>query len=473
LRHSYRVRNPRSGALDFSFEEPSPEAIHASVSALRAAQRAWSAAEPERRAAALLTWASAIESDTALLDALCMDTGRYAIAALEIRAVVALIRRWAAQAPAILRATPSQGEASIPGIRYESLAQPMPVVGVISPWNFPLLLSMIDTIPALLAGAAAIIKPSEVAPRFAIEMNRLLASAPELQPVVRFVLGTGATGAAIVQSVDAVCFTGSVATGRSVAVAAAQRLIPAFLELGGKDPLIVLPGSDLERASDIALRASVQATGQACQSIERVYVPQADMREFTRLLVQKAERITLNTHDVRRGDLGPIIFAKQADIIEAQLADALSQGAQLLSGGKIERHADGLWLRPTILINVTHAMRIMTEESFGPIIPVMPYGDTDEALRLANDSEYGLSAAVIGPDLVSARAFAAHIEAGAVSINDAALTSLVFEAEKQAFKASGLGSSRMGDTGLTRFLRRKAYLTQHGAALALIGDGVA
>jgi succinate-semialdehyde dehydrogenase/glutarate-semialdehyde dehydrogenase len=288
-----------------------------------------------------------------------------------------------------------------------------------------------------------------------------IARHPELAAVLAFVTGDGETGAALIDQVDALCFTGSVATGRKVAEACARNFIPAFLELGGKDPAIVLPGADPDRAAAIILRASVQATGQACQSLERVYVHESLEKPFLERLVARAEAVELNWPDIHRGHIGPLIFAKQADIIAAHLKDAVEQGARILTGGVIERHGGGCWLRPTVVTGVNHRMQLLTEETFGPVIPVMTYADVDEAVRLANDSRYGLSGAVIGPE-AEALAVAARLDVGAVSINDGGLTTEVYDAEKNAFKFSGMGASRMGPSGLLRFLRKRALLLQRG-----------
>jgi acyl-CoA reductase-like NAD-dependent aldehyde dehydrogenase len=283
---------------------------------------------------------------------------------------------------------------------------------------------------------------------------------PELAGVLSVITGDGQTGAALIEQVDAVCFTGSVPTGRKVAEACARRLIPAFLELGGKDPVIVLESADPDRAAAVVLRASVQASGQACQSLERVYVHETVQSEFLKRLVARADAVSLNYPDSHRGQVGPLIFARQAEIIAAQLGDAVAKGARILTGGRIENHGGGLWLRPTVVTGVTHDMALMTEETFGPVMPVLGFRSTDEAVRLANESMYGLSAAVLG-DEAEALKVARRLHAGAVSINDGALTTEVFDAEKNAFKLSGLGASRMGPSGLLRFLRKKALLIQH------------
>jgi succinate-semialdehyde dehydrogenase / glutarate-semialdehyde dehydrogenase len=290
---------------------------------------------------------------------------------------------------------------------------------------------------------------------------------PALAGVLQIAQGDGAIGAALIDVVDAICFTGSVATGMKVAVQAAGRLIPAFLELGGKDPLIITATADLERAITAALRGSVLSTGQACQSIERIYVAADIYGAFVTGLTKAAQAVRFNQPDIGVGEIGPIIFPRQADILADQIADAIAKGAKVLTGGQIEHHLGGLWLAPTVIVDVDHDMKVMRDETFGPIMPVMAFDSVDEAVSLANDSIYGLSAGVIAGSLEEAEAIGRRIDAGGVSLNDAALTSQFYEAEKHSFKQSGLGGSRMGPAGFQRFCRRKALIANHGAVTPL------
>jgi len=455
------ARNPRTGAHDFEFIAASPADVHALAERLRAGQARWSARTVDERCAQLLRLAITLEAGRpALAAALENDTGRRRIAGMEVDGVVASIRSWVAQAPGLAPSAWTEGRAN-PAIRHAPQFVPYALVGVISPWNFPLTLSMIDAVPALLAGCSVLIKPSEVTSRF-IAPAMAAIEAAGLADVLAFVTGDGQTGSALIADVDAVCFTGSVATGRKVAAAAAERMIPAFLELGGKDPMIVLASADLEHATDAALRGSVLSTGQACQSIERIYVQRSLYDAFLERLVQKAQGVRLNWPDITSGEIGPIIFDAQAGILERHIADAVAKGAVIHSGGAIEDHGGGLWLRPTVMSGVDHAMAVMTEETFGPILPVMAFDTEEEAILLANDTVYGLSASVFAGTLEEAETLARQIDAGAVSLNDAALTSLFHEAEKHSFKLSGLGGSRMGPAGFQRFLRRKALIANTG-----------
>jgi acyl-CoA reductase-like NAD-dependent aldehyde dehydrogenase len=460
------ARDPRTGERDVAFDAPSRATILEAGAALRAAQPRWSDAGYRRRGEALGRLAEALGARRSeLVAALEIDTGRRRIAGTEVDAVVGSIAAWRGIAAGLDEAPWVSGRAA-PHIRHTAQRVPYPLVGVISPWNFPLLLAMIDTIPALMAGCAVLLKPSEVTPRFIAPLREIVAEAG-LEGVLGVVAGDAETGREIVERVDCVCFTGSVTTGRKVAVAAAGRLIPAFLELGGKDPLIVLEGADLDAATDAALRGSVVATGQACQSIERIYVARPIYPAFLDRLTAKAAAVRLNWPEIAVGESGPIIFAPQAQVLARQIADAVARGGRVLTGGAVERHGGGLWLRPTVIADATPDMLVMTEETFGPILPVAPFDSVDEAVGLANSGEFGLSAAVFAATLDEAEAVGRRIEAGAISLNDAALTALFYEAAKQSFKASGLGPSRMGEEGLTRFTRRKALIANTAAPAPL------
>ncbi|HEY9662903.1 MAG TPA: aldehyde dehydrogenase family protein, partial [Allocoleopsis sp.] len=248
------------------------------------------------------------------------------------------------------------------------------------------------------------------------------------------------------------------ATGRKVAIAAAHHFIPAFLELGGKDPAIVLDSANLELATSAILWGAVVNTGQSCLSIERIYVAKSIFERFVEQLVTKAKALKLAYPGIKDGQIGPIIAEGQATIIADHLQDAIEKGAIVHCGGQVETLGGGLWCLPTVLTQVNHSMKVMMEETFAPIMPVMSFSTIEEAIELANDTIYGLSAAVFAGSEVEAIAIAEHIHAGAISINDAALTAIIHEGEKNAFKFSGMGGSRMGAAALKRFMRKKALL---------------
>ena len=347
---------------------------------------------------------------------------------------------------------------SIPTIMARTQLVPFPLVGIISPWNFPFLLGMIDSIPALIAGSAILYKPSEITPRHADPVRECFNQVPELADVVDYAMGAGATGQAVIDNVDAVCFTGSVRTGRLVAERAASNFIPAFLEMGGKDPAIVLESADLERTATVLLRGSVAATGQACQSVERIYVARPLHDALVARLAELAANVTLNTEAPDKGHIGPLIFEKQLATIQSHIDDAVEKGATLHCGGRPIEDG-GTWYPATVLSGVNHSMRVMTDETFGPVLPVMAFDTVDEAVALANDSRYGLSASVFAGTEEEGLQVARRMHGGVISVNEASLSGSVHEFEQDPFNYSGLGRSRMGPAGVERFYRHKLILT--------------
>ncbi|MGB3471129.1 MAG: aldehyde dehydrogenase family protein [Erythrobacter sp.] len=462
-----KARNPRTGEADYEFAASTREDIAAEAARLRSVQPAWEAIGPEGRAAVLTRFADAMEAAAPMIaGALSVDTGRGAVSWIEVQAAVGNIRRWAARGPELFAALDRGPKASAtPGIEIVTDYSAFPLFGAIAPWNFPVILSHIDAVPALMAGCAALVKPSEVTPRFVEPMRDVLAQVPELP--LACVMGGADVGQALVEEVDYVCFTGSTATGRKVAEAAARNLIPANLELGGKDPMIITASADPEWAAGVALRASIVATGQACQSIERIYVASEIAGPFMEALVAGADAVEITHPDPQSGHIGPFIFPDQSAKVQAHIDEAVAKGARVLSGGTVEVLGGGHYLRPTILTDVTPDMAVMREETFGPVLPVTIYSDIEDAIAQANDTEYGLSAAVLAGSLEEAATIAPRLDAGAISLQDGALTSMVGDAANQSRGTSGLGPSRMGDTGMTRFLREQAHIRQTGMPLPI------
>lgn len=452
------VRNPRTGENDFEFEQISARELEKICAALRRAQNTWLAAGIESRIDALQKLKASINKHRQfIVDALCADTGRLTESELEVSVILSAIDRWCELAPGLLKTNAAQ-TTSIPFIEVGKQLVPYPVVGMITPWNFPLLLSCIDTLPALLAGSAVVVKPSEITPRFVTPFQKCINEVSELESVFRFVPGDGEVGSALLDNIDVVCFTGSVATGRKIAEAAAKNFIPSHLELGGKDPAIVTAQADLERAAAAISWGGLANAGQSCLSIERIYVEDSVHDDFLAHLVNKTKALLCNTSDIADGQIGPVISNAQLGIIQSHLDDAFTKGAVAECGGKIERHNGGSWCLPTVLSQVTKDMKVMREETFAAILPVARFDSEEQAIELANDSQYGLSAAVFSNDEEQAQRIAGHLQAGAISINDAALTAIMHEGEKQAFKHSGLGGSRMGPVSIMRFVKSKAMI---------------
>lgn len=467
------VRNPRSGLTDFTFNAATAAEVAGKAARLRSNQPAWAARPIAERTGIMQRWvAELIAHAKAIGMADGADTGGCHTSQFTAFIAVANINGWCEDAQGVLaRAHVNEQSLSMPTVQIRSQLVPYPLVGVISPWNAPLMLSLLDAVPALFAGSAVLLKPSEVTPRFVEPLMHTVRKVPELAEVFDVVLGDGNTGQEVIAQADLICFTGSVPTGRKVALACAARLIPCFLEMGGKDPAIVTASADIDRATTAVLRGGVYATGQVCYSVERVYVHESIHDRFVEELVRKAQQVTLNDVNPLEGHLGPFIFVRQPEIVESHLADAVAKGAKILTGGVTEILGGGLYMRPTVVTDVNHAMRLMQEETFGPVLPVMRYRTVEEAVALANDTEYGLTASVIAGSEAEALPIAEQVNAGSVFVQDTFLTfAKLRKIGTHSFGASGLGGSRTGPDSIMRFLRRKGILINRGAPASILDD---
>jgi succinate-semialdehyde dehydrogenase / glutarate-semialdehyde dehydrogenase len=467
------VRNPRTGDTEFSFPAATAEEIAHKAARLRHNQKVWAARPITERIGIMRRWIGELVAHAKVIGAADgADTGGSHTSQFTAFIAVANISGWCEDAEAVLtRAHVSGQSLTMPTVSIRSQLVPYPLVGVISPWNAPMMLSLLDAVPALFAGSAVLLKPSEVTPRFVEPLLHTVRRVPELAEVFDVVLGDGRTGQDVVANVDLVCFTGSVPNGRKVAMACAQRLIPCFLELGGKDPAIVTADADLDRATTAVLRGGVYATGQVCYSEERIYVHHSIHDRFVEALVMKAKQVTLNDRNPLEGHIGPFIFVRQPEIVEAHLADAVAKGAKILTGGVTESLGGGLYMRPTVVTEVDHSMRLMREETFGPILPVMRFNTTEEAIALANDTEFGLTASVISGTEEQGQRIAEQVNAGSVFVQDTFLTfAKLRKIGTHSFGVSGLGGSRTGPESIMRFLRRKAILSNQGAPASIFDD---
>ncbi len=335
--------------------------------------------------------------------------------------------------------------------------RPLGLIGVIGPWNYPLINSFGDCIPALAAGNSVILKPSEVTPLTSLLLAEGLRESGLPADVLQIATGRGATGAALIEQVDMIMFTGSTKTGRKVAEAAARRLIPASLELGGKDPMVVLRDADVDRAANTAVWGSMMNAGQTCISIERAYVEAPIYDEFVAKVSEKVRALRQGQSGAPGSvDVGAVTFPPQLEIIEDHVSDAVEKGARVLVGGKRGEGA-GDFFQPTVLVDVDHSMKCMTEETFGPTLPIMKVADEEEAVRLANDSIYGLAGSVFGRDTAHAEEIARRLDTGAVCVNDAIVNYFAMELPMGGAKASGLGS-RHGAGGIRKFCSQQAIL---------------
>jgi succinate-semialdehyde dehydrogenase / glutarate-semialdehyde dehydrogenase len=468
------VRNPRTGSIDLHLAVATAEEVAIKAARLRENQKPWAAMGLAARTVVMARWLAEVKKRAAAIaEADAADTGGCHTSYLQGFITMGNIAGWIEDAAAALDKASYRGiSRAMPTVEVRTQFAPYPLCGVISPWNAPMMLALLDAVPALFAGCAVLLKPSEITPRFTGPLFESVRAVPDLAAVFDFVTGDAETGKAVIDHADVICFTGSVPTGRRIAVHCAERLIPCYLELGGKDPVIVTETADIARAVTAVLRGAAHANGMVCFSVERIYVAESIHDAFVTLLVEKAKAVRLNCDNPRAGHLHPFTFAPQAAIVQRHLADAVAKGASILSGGNVETHDGGLYMRPTVLTNVTHDMLIMQEETFGPCLPVMKFSGIEEAIALANDSTYGLTAAVIAGSEAEALPIAERINAGSVFLQD---TFLTFAKNRtvgtNSFGFSGVGSgSRTGPEAILRFVRRKALLTQHGEPADIVND---
>ena len=455
------VENPATGEVVATVAATSPAEVGPLVARARAAQPAWEALGFKGRAQ-VLRRAQGWVTDNAdkIVATIVSETGKTHDDAVinEINYAAGAFGFWARHAAGYLADEKLRSvNPFVAGRRLVTRYRPLGVIGVIGPWNYPLTNSFGDCIPALAAGNAVVLKPSELTPLTSQLMAGAMLDCGLPPDVLLVATGGGATGAALVDAVDMVMFTGSTGTGKKVLERAARTLTPVSLELGGKDPMIVLADADVERAASAAAYYSMQNSGQTCISVERVYVEEPIYDEFVDKLTRKVAALRQGTSSgPGTVDVGAITSAPQMDVVSRHVEQARAAGARVLTGGAA-RQGGGRFYKPTVLVDVDHSMACMTEETFGPTVPVMKVADADEAVRLANDSEYGLSASLWTKDVARGEGLARRIEAGSVCINDAQLNYLALELPMGGWKASGLGS-RHGAPGIRKFCRQQSLL---------------
>ncbi|HKD79937.1 MAG TPA: aldehyde dehydrogenase family protein [Candidatus Angelobacter sp.] len=341
------------------------------------------------------------------------------------------------------------------------LREPYGVIGIISPWNYPFSVPSVQTLSALVTGNAVALKPSEFTPYSSLELQRLLVEAGLDRDLLQVITGDGSAGAALLNTgIHKIIFTGSVATGKRVAHAAAGRLLPVVLELGGKDPMIVLEDADLEVATSAAVWGAFMNAGQTCLSVERCYVHESIYQKFLERCVEKTAKLRLGHGSDAKADIGPMIHQRQLQIVEGHVLDAISRGARLLAGGKPLPELGPNFFAPTILADVDHSMNVMREETFGPVLPVRSFTTEDEAVALANDSEFGLAASVFTENRKRGEALARRIDAGTVMVNDVIACFGISEAPHGGVKASGIGRTH-GRFGLEEMVWPKYVDSDH------------
>lgn len=456
------VENPATGETIATVPDLGADEIGAIVAAARAAQPGWRDAGFDERARVLMAArAWMVANGDRIVETICGETGKPADETMlaELSYGVAALEFWAKNAQRMLAdeivetASPFIAGGRELKLRYE----PVGVVGVIGPWNFPLINSFGDCIPALAAGNAVVLKPSEITPLTSMLMAEMLSEAGIPDGVFTVATGLGSAGAALVDLVDFVMFTGSVATGKKVMAQAAETLTPVSLELGGKDPMIVLRDANLERAANAAVHYSMQNGGQTCISVERVYVEEPVYEDFVGRVTEKMRALRQGVPGAPASvDVGAMTSPEQTDLVEEQVDAAVAQGARAVVGGK-RGDGPGDFFEPTLLLDVDHTMEAMTEETFGPTLPVMKVKDVDEAVELANDSPYGLQASVWTKDTERGEQIARRIEAGVVCVNDAQLNYVALELPMGGWKESGVGS-RHGAGGIRKYTKQQTLL---------------
>ena len=456
------VENPATGQVIASVPSMDADQVADLVARARAAQPGWEALGFEGRGRVMRRaqkWV--LDNADRVIETIVSETGKtYEDAqTAELGYAVPAFGFWVKNAPKYLADERVSSRAPfLAGRKIVTRYRPLGVVGVIGPWNYPLTNSFGDCIPALMAGNAVVLKPSEITPLTSLLMAEALRECGLPEHVFQNATGMGETGEALIDQVDMVMFTGSTRTGKRVMQRAAETLTPVSLELGGKDPMIVLSDADVERAANAAAYYSMQNGGQTCISVERVYVEEPVYDEFVQKVTERVGALRQGDPAGGRGtvEVGAVTSPAQVDIVERHVRDAVDKGARVLVGGHSRRDR-GMFYEPTVLVDVDHSMAAMTEETFGPTLPIMKVADAEEAIRLANDTPYGLAASVFSRDADRGEAIARRIEAGAVCVNDAMMNYSALELPMGGWKASGLGS-RHGAGGIRKYCASQSIL---------------
>jgi len=464
----FAVHNPATQEIIGTLPNLGADQIAEAVAKAAAAQVRWAATPVRDRLRILSRFADLLcDQKEAVAAVISREAGKPEAEALSTELLVVLdtVKYLGNTLPGFLRPEPIPHGNPVMKLKGGQLfREPYGVVGIISPWNYPFSVPSVQTLTALATGNAVVLKPSEFTPYSSLELQRLLREAGLDRELLQVITGEGGAGAALLAAdVQKVVFTGSVATGKRVAQAAAVRLLPVVLELGGKDPMIVLEDADIDVASSAAVWGAFMNAGQTCLSVERCYVHEKIYEKFLEKCVEKTEKLRIgsSSHPLRRTesgdsetragakdgapgadseiDLGPMIHARQLSIVQSHVEDAVARGARLLAGGKPLPQMGTNFFAPTILADVDHSMKIMREETFGPVLPVRAFKTEDEAVALANDSEYGLAASIFTGDRKRGEALARRVQAGTVMVNDVLACFGISEAPHGGVKASGIG----------------------------------
>ncbi|MFV9634684.1 aldehyde dehydrogenase family protein [Mycobacterium neumannii] len=451
------IRNPATGAVAGTVRWTDPADVPRIAAGLRQAQRQWEARGAKGRAKVLARYAVWLGDHREEIESLLVkETGKSAVdASQEVPLLIMIASYYIKTMEKAL--APEKRPAPLPFLSIKKIEvhyRPRPVVGILAPWNYPVANALMDAIGALAAGCAVLLKPSERTPLTAELLLRgwLDSGAPE---VLALAQGAREVSEAVIDNADFIQFTGSSATGAKVMERAARRLTPVSLELGGKDPMIVLEDADIDLAAHAAVWGAFFNAGQTCVSVERVYVLESVYDKFVDAVVRDVEKLKIGAGD--GFDFGSLIDETQVAVTTRHVDDALAKGARALTGGK-RPESEGNFYPPTVLVDVDHSMLCMTEETFGPTLPIMKVASVDEAVRLANDSPYGLSAAVFSKDIERANDVAVELDCGAVNINDVISNLMCTTAPMGGWKTSGLGARFGGADGLRKYCRQEVVV---------------
>jgi succinate-semialdehyde dehydrogenase / glutarate-semialdehyde dehydrogenase len=442
-----------TGDLICELPQSTPDDVAAAYEVARSAQLEWASWPLKKRLAVMKRFHSLlVKRHEVVVDLMQAETGKARRMSFEEVCDVAMTTsHYIKHAPRILTEHTRGGVVPVVSTTTEVRA-PKGVIGLISPWNFPFATSLSDAMPALIAGNGIVLKPDNKSTLDVAAGIDLLYEAGMPAGLVQIVCGEGPDiGPTIVDHADFVMFTGSTATGRSVGERAGANLIDCTLELGGKNPLVVMPDADLDETVPGALFASFLNAGQACMHIERIYVPEELADEFTRRFVIAAQKLALGATYDFEPQMGALISPAHLERVSSHVEDARDKGAEVLTGGRTRPDLGPTFYEPTVLRGVTKDMIHATQETFGPVVSIYTYRDLDEAVVLANDTEYGLNASIWGTDLDAAEALGRRIRAGNINVNDGLATSYASKASPSGgVKASGVGA-RHGDAGMLKY----------------------
>ncbi len=456
------VTEPFTGEVLYSLPTSTEADVHAAFERARAVQPAWAAMSLSSRCAVMLRFHDLLLANRhAGLDLVQRETGKARKDANEeVLDVCITSRHYSRDAHRLLR--PRRHLGALPGlVGVTELRVPKGVVGVISPWNYPVTLAASDAIPAMIAGNAIVIKPDVQTTLSALWIADLLAQAGLPEGVFTVVSGEGpVVGPWVIDRSDYVMFTGSTAVGRLVAQRCGERLIGCSMELGGKNAMIVRADADPETAASIAVRGSFSNSGQLCISMERIYVNESIYEEFLAAFARRTEALRMSAHVGWGSDIGSLISQKQLDRVSEHVDDAAARGATVVVGGKARPDIGPYFFAPTILTGVDDSMTLCSVETFGPVVAVYPVGSDEEAVRRANDTEYGLNASVVSRDNRAAQAIARQLRAGTVNVNEGYAAAWASKrAPMGGMGASGLGR-RHGDEGMLKYTEAQTIATQ-------------